>query len=60
MQEKKKYTLELVGCDDGTEIEVELNEQEVALVTHLAILFNRKSDCSCQPRLSIDGEKYGV
>jgi hypothetical protein len=48
----RQFKIRLIGCDDETEISLELSESEEAFVERLEDLFAKASTCVCQPRLS--------
>ena len=50
---KEKYKIEVDGCDDTTELEIELSDFEYLFVKDLAKKITAASTCGCQPRMSI-------
>ena len=53
----EKYNIKLVGCDDVTVVEMELDEREFKVIFRLAELSHEKSGYGCMPVLKIDGYK---
>ena len=53
----KKYLITLNGCDDTTECEIELTENQVKDFMKIAKEINKKSTYRCEPDISIF-EKY--
>lgn len=49
----KKYIIRNVGCDDETEFEIELTDEQLEFITKLFDKNNIAADGSCQPELYI-------
>ena len=50
---KKKYQIDLEGCDDTTRFFIELDENEKKLVEEISRLSIETSTYGCMPTLSI-------
>jgi len=48
-----KVKLTLSGCDDNTDIEVELNQMELDLMQDIAKRFTMASQVKCQPTMHV-------
>ena len=48
--------VELVGCDDTTEVELEVTEDQRKFLLWVAEKLNTKSTYGCMPVMSVDGE----
>lgn len=49
----KKYIIRNVGCDDETEFEIELTDEQLEFIIKLFDKNNKIADCGCQPKLYI-------
>ena len=49
----KKYLIILNGCDDSTECEIELSNEEIKLFVKIAKEINKRSHYQCQPTISV-------
>lgn len=49
----KKYHIKNIGCDDTTEFEIELTDEELKTVIRLFEENNKNSSYGCMPRLYI-------
>ena len=52
----KKYLIQNHGCDDSTEFEMELTDEEVKFLIKVFEENNRHADNQCKPRLFISDE----
>lgn len=52
-----KHTICLVGCDDSTEFEMDMTEEQLIFLKKVAIKANNTSEYNCMPRLFIDDVK---
>ena len=52
-----KHIICLVGCDDATEVEMEMTDEELEFLRNVARKVNNKSSCECMPTLYIDDVK---
>ena len=52
----KIYKISVDGCDDSTEFEIELKEQEYETIKKVADKCNETSTYSCQPRINIEAQ----
>jgi hypothetical protein len=50
---KKSYRISVNGCDDSTHIELELTDEEFALIDAVARKVTNKSTYLCEPTMSI-------
>lgn len=50
---KKTYNIYLHGCDDSTYVEMELDEQELALIKALEDKVNKEAQEYCQPSMEV-------
>ena len=60
---KKKHNITINGCDDDTEIEIDLDQVGFFVVLKLAVLSHITSRCSCMPTINIEGydiDRHGV
>lgn len=51
---KKKYIIELIGCDDTTSFEMELTQEELNLLTRVSELSKETSTYGCMPTMWIE------
>ena len=51
---KNTYTISLVGCDDQTDFEMELTDEEHSLLKKVADKANETSTYDCMPRMYIE------
>jgi len=49
-----KYMIKLMGCDDTTRFEMELSDEQVAVVQQMADLSKKTSECGCMPVLEFE------
>ncbi len=49
----KKYLIILNGCDDHTDCEIELSDEEIELFVKIAEKINKHSRYQCQPTISV-------
>lgn len=49
-----KVNIELEGCDDYNEFEIEVTEEELTFLKKLSELSHICSKSSCQPKLNIE------
>ena len=49
----KKYKIENCGCDDTTEFDIELTNEELITAIKIFEANNKKADCGCKPELYI-------
>ena len=54
MEPRKDYVITLEGCDDDTEIEIWLTQQDFELIKRVEILSKEKSTYGCMPTLVIE------
>lgn len=54
MSETKRYRVTLHGCDDSTPMEVDLTEEEAALVRRLCEQSEAVARYSCMPIMEIE------
>ena len=47
------YRVVVSGCDDATEVDIDLDDAEAATVTRLAEAIAAKSEFGCQPTMRI-------
>ena len=50
-----QYKISISGCDDVTDFEMELNEDQFKTVYTLATLSHKNSSYGCQPVVKIEG-----
>ena len=50
---KTKYVIELIGCDDTTNFEMELTEDELKLLQRVAKKSKETSSYSCMPIMRV-------
>lgn len=50
----KRYIIILHGCDDRTDVEMELSESEAEVVNRVAVAINAESTYRCKPTMSIE------
>jgi hypothetical protein len=50
-----KIKLELVGCEDTTEVSLKVTDEELLFLKKIRRLVNRKSDTICEPIIKING-----
>ena len=55
---KNKYLIINYGCDDSTELEIELTQKELDFLIDFAQKLNKNSTDSCQPTISIYKDYY--
>jgi hypothetical protein len=51
-----KASVVICGCDDLTQVEIEVTESELEFLKKLALLVNDTSTYGCMPSMSIDGK----
>lgn len=51
------HTICLNGCDDDTEFEMDMTEEQLIFLKRVAIKANSTSNYGCMPRLFVDGVK---
>lgn len=56
----KRYLVKNVGCDDTTEFEIDLNDEELKVVVRLFELNNKSVVDGCMPELYIYEENKKV
>ena len=49
----KIYKIQLIGCDDSTSIEIDLDIHEFELISRIAKLLTDASTYSCEPTMAI-------
>lgn len=54
------YSVVVSGCDDSTEVEVELTDTEAATVRRIAGLVTEASEYGCQPVMRITPHGDGL
>ena len=54
----KEASVVICGCDDLTQIEIEVTESELEFLKKLATLVNEASTYGCMPSMSVDGEWF--
>lgn len=58
---KKRCRIVVQGCDDNTTIEMDLEDEELELLSKVAAEITKTSMCACQPRMTVcevqDGNK---
>ena len=52
--EKKKYSINLIGCDDTTYLEKELSAAEYQFLYNLSKEINANSAYGCQPKMEVE------
>lgn len=50
----KTFTISLVGCDETTCFDLDLTDEQVALVDRMAAASRQASEYGCFPTLTID------
>jgi hypothetical protein len=53
MPRVKKYMIQVIGCDDSTDIKIELSIEEFRIVDRIARLITDKSTYQCEPRMAV-------
>ena len=48
-----KYYIQNNGCDDSTELAIELTDAEVETFTRICKELNKKSSYQCQPKIAL-------
>lgn len=48
------HKVTLRGCDDLTQVQLDLTDQEVAVLARVAAASEKESDCTCMPTLHVD------
>ena len=56
---KKKYEIELIGCDDTTEFIMSLSEDEFKTLKKISYRSHQVSTYECKPILNIELKKCG-
>lgn len=54
MENKKRYTITLNGCDDDTIFDMFLTDEEAALIKRVSEVANATSEYGCMPRMYIE------
>jgi hypothetical protein len=49
----KKYKVQVIGCDDSTDVDIELDIHEFRLVDRIARLISDKSTYPCEPKMTV-------
>lgn len=57
MEDRKVYTIELLGCDDYTSFEMALKKEEVELIIDMCKMSRLKSTYTCMPTMAIIDNK---
>ncbi len=55
-----KYTINVIGCDDATTVEMQLNDIEIALMIKFAKEVNKTSSYVCMPVIEIKDEQKKI
>jgi len=50
---KKKYMIQLVGCDDTNSLTMELEDSEYEVIKKVATTLTNNSACKCEPTMGI-------
>jgi hypothetical protein len=50
---RELYTLRIDGCDDETNVELELSPEEAVFLEEVALKVTEASSCRCQPRMTL-------
>ena len=53
MENRKLYYIENIGCDDTTEMEIELTDEEYTFLKRVFDALNDKSEYACMPRIYV-------
>ena len=56
----KNYKITLMGCDDYTEFNMDLTEDEVKLVQRICELSKGASDYACMPIMTCEEVDYDI
>ena len=49
----KKYKIQVIGCDDSTDVDIELDIHEFRLIDRIARLITDKSTYRCEPTMQV-------
>jgi hypothetical protein len=58
---KKEYVISIDGCDDSTEVKMELDDAGFAVICEFSKKSHQESSCICMPTITIVGHEteYG-
>lgn len=54
LNNKRLYYISVIGCDDQTDLRVELTDEEALIVSRIAIMTMERSHYDCMPVLNIE------